>query len=452
LTQSTVAPLRRALPAAERQLAGFADLVEQARDPFEPEWVRALREAGADFFADVGLPTARDEEWRFTPLRGLATIPFTVAAAAPALTRDDLAPFLLGRDWPTIVLVNGRYAPELSSAAPGEVVFSSLRDAVRRTDATLRTVLGHDANPRSSAFAAVNAALFTDGVWIDVPVGAHVAHPLHIVHLVAGAADQTIVAPRVAVRAGRGSRCMVIESYVHLTRADAAAPQYLTAAVTEIALDEDARVEHIRIQHEASAAWHVGTTAVAQQARSHYRAFTLDLGGKLSRHDLRTRHHGSGVETLLYGVYLGHDAQLIDNHTAIHHDHPNCNSWEVYKGVLTDASHAVFNGKVLVKPEAQKTDAKQTNRNLLLSDRARVDTKPQLEIFADDVKCTHGATVGRLDEQQRYYLQTRGIAGRLAQVLLITAFVGEVLAEVTEPQVRAQLDALVHARLETMIA
>ena len=219
----------------------------------------------------------------------------------------------------------------------------------------------------------------------------------------------------------------------------------------EIVVGDGARLEHIRVQNESRDAWHLGFTGVTQERDSHYRACTLDLGGKLSRHNLHARLGGTNVETLLYGLYLARGEQLVDNHTAIFHDHPNCNSWEVYKGVLAEKAHGVFNGKVFVKPEAQKTDAKQTNRNLLLSDTARIDTKPQLEIFADDVKCTHGATVGKLNEQQRFYLRTRGIAGREAEVMLITAFVSEVLSEILQPQARESIAALVAAEMDALI-
>ena len=206
-------------------------------------------------------------------------------------------------------------------------------------------------------------------------------------------------------------------------------------------------VEHSRIQRESESAYHVGLTEIAQARDSHYRSFTLSMGGALARHDLRARLQDENVECLLYGLYLGRGDQLVDNHTVIRHEHPNCRSWEVYKGILDDRSHAVFNGKVFVTPEAQKTDAKQTNRNLLLSDTARVDTKPQLEIFADDVKCTHGATVGRLDEIAFFYMQSRGIPRDEAQQLLIYAFAAEVVTEVASLPVREALDRLIHQRL-----
>jgi Fe-S cluster assembly protein SufD len=233
-----------------------------------------------------------------------------------------------------------------------------------------------------------------------------------------------------------------VESYVSL-----GAATYFTNAVTEVVVAEDAWVEHSRIQRESEAAYHIGCTQVEQARDSYYRSFTLAMGGAIARHDLRARLGAENVETLLYGLYLARGDQLVDNHTVIYHDQPNCRSWEVYKGILDGRSHAVFNGKVLVQPEAQKTDAKQTNRNLLLSDGAKVDTKPQLEIFADDVKCTHGATVGRLDETAYFYLQSRGIPRAAARQLLTYAFAAEVVGEVDSVPVREALDRLIRQRL-----
>ncbi|MFL5515434.1 MAG: Fe-S cluster assembly protein SufD, partial [Gemmatimonadales bacterium] len=206
-------------------------------------------------------------------------------------------------------------------------------------------------------------------------------------------------------------------------------------------------LEHTRIQRESERAFHVGLTHVDQQRDSHYRSFTLAMGAALARHNLHVRLNDENVETLMYGLYLTRGEQVADNHTAIYHDRPNCRSWEVYKGVLDDRSRAVFNGKVFVQPEAQKTNAKQTNRNLLRSDQAKVDTKPQLEIFADDVKCTHGATVGRLDDIGLFYARSRGIPAAAAERLLTYAFAAEVIDEVALEPVRRELDRLVLERL-----
>jgi Fe-S cluster assembly protein SufD len=236
-----------------------------------------------------------------------------------------------------------------------------------------------------------------------------------------------------------------VESYVTV----APVSTYWNNPVTEVSLGANAWLEHTRIQRESEQAYHIGFTHVDQQRDSHYRSFSMAMGGALARHNLHARLNDQNVETLLYGLSLTRGEQVVDNHTAIFHDHPNCRSWEVYKGVLDGRSRAVFNGKVFVKPEAQKTDAKQTNRNLLLSDTAKVDTKPQLEIFADDVKCTHGATVGQLDDIALFYARSRGIPASEAQRLLTYAFAAEVMAEVSLDPVRQELERLLRERLGT---
>ena len=236
----------------------------------------------------------------------------------------------------------------------------------------------------------------------------------------------------------------MIESYVTLVPEGV----YWTNPVTEVAAAEGSWLEHTRIQRESERAYHVGLTQVNQRRDSHYRSFSMAMGGAMARHNLHVRLNDENIETLMYGLYITRGEQVVDNHTAIYHDQPNCRSWEVYKGVLDGRSRAVFNGKVFVKPEAQKTDAKQTNRNLLLSDGAKVDTKPQLEIFADDVRCTHGATVGRLDDVALFYARSRGVPHAEAERLLTYAFAAEVIEEVALEPVRRELDRLVLERLE----
>jgi Fe-S cluster assembly protein SufD len=252
--------------------------------------------------------------------------------------------------------------------------------------------------------------------------------------------------PRTLVLVGAGARAQLVESYVTL----APGISYLQNPVTEVVVGAGAWVEHARIQRESEAAYHVAMTHVEQDRDSHYRSFSLAMGGAIARHDLHARLGAPNVESLLYGLYVAHGDQLVDTHTAIFHDHPDCRSWEVYKGLLDDRSRGVFNGKIYVKPEAQKTDAKQTNRALLLSDSASIDTKPQLEIFADDVKCTHGAAVGQIDEQAFFYLQARGIPRAAARRVLTYAFAAEVLLEVASEPVRAALDRVVRERLDRL--
>jgi Fe-S cluster assembly protein SufD len=266
---------------------------------------------------------------------------------------------------------------------------------------------------------------------------------VHFVYLTTADAEGVAIHPRNLIVVERGARAAVIESYVTLVPDGL----YWTNPVTEVAAAAGSWLEHTRIQRESERAYHVGLTQVNQQRDSHYRSFSMAMGAALARHNLHVRLNDENIETLMYGLYLTRGDQVVDNHTAIFHDQPNCRSWEVYKGVLDGRSRAVFNGKVLVQPAAQKTDAKQTNRNLLLSDLAKVDTKPQLEIFADDVKCTHGATVGRLDDTALFYARSRGIPQDSAERLLTYAFAAEVIEEVALEPVRDELDRLVLDRL-----
>ena len=326
---------------------------------------------------------------------------------------------------------------------PPSVTVTSVAEAIRTDLPLLRTHLSRHAPVEGSPFTAFNAAAFRDGGVVHVPAGHDLTSPVHLVFVTTPEAAGTAIHPRNLIVVERGARASVIESYVTLAEGES----YWTNPVTEVAAAAGSWLEHTRLQRESERAYHVGLTQVDQQRDSHYRSFTLAMGAALSRHNLHVRLNDENIETLMYGLYLTRGEQVADNHTAIYHDRPNCRSWEVYKGVLDDRSRAVFNGKVFVQPEAQKTDAKQTNRNLLRSDLAKVDTKPQLEIFADDVRCTHGATVGRLDDTGLFYARSRGIPAAAAERLLTYAFAAEVIDEVALEPVRLELDRLVLERL-----
>jgi Fe-S cluster assembly protein SufD len=300
--------------------------------------------------------------------------------------------------------------------------------------------------PSATPFTALNTALAREGAVVRVEAKATPSAPIHLLFVTTPAAEGAAIHPRTVIIVEDGARVQLIESYVALE----GRPRYWTNAVTELAIGDGAWVEHSRIQRESEAAYHVGFSHVSQGRESHYRSFSFAMGGAIARHDLHTRLGAPNTEALLYGLYVGRHEQLIDNHTTIHHDQPDCRSWEVYKGILDDRAHGVFNGKIYVTPEAQKTDAKQTNRALLLSDGARIDTKPQLEIFADDVKCTHGATVGQLDPLASFYLRSRGIPKSAAERLMVYAFAAEVLNEVASEPVRNGLDQVVRDRLSTV--
>lgn len=414
-----------------------------------PEWLEPVRRAGMERFARTGFPTSRDEEWRFTPVGPIAQGSWRPAARARAITRDELKPFIFGHpEWTNLVFVNGVFDEALSSIgvlAPGLRV-GSLAEALRSDGAFLAAHLGRHAPLESSPFTALSTAFIREGGLVHVPANTDVTRPVHLVFVTTKEAGGSVSHPRNLIVVERGARASVIESYVTL---DPGAT-YWTNAVTEVVAGANSWLEHTRIQRESERAYHTGATHVDQQRDSHYRSFSMAMGGALARHNLHVRLNDENIETLMYGLYLSRGEQVVDNHTAIYHDQPNCRSWEVYKGVLDDRSRAVFNGKVFVKPEAQKTDAKQTNRNLLLSDHARVDTKPQLEIFADDVKCTHGATVGRLDELALFYARSRGVPAAEAQRLLTYAFAAEVIEEVALEPVRDELERLVRERLGTL--
>jgi Fe-S cluster assembly protein SufD len=413
-----------------------------------PEWLEPVRRAAADRFGATGFPTAKDEEWRFTPVGPIAHTRWRPTPGVPTtVPADRLTPFNFGHpEWTTLVFVNGAYSEALSRIAdlPRGVRVGSLAEALRGDGQALEAHLTRHAPFDGSPFTALNTAGFRDGGVLHVPAGLDLERPVHFVYVTTEEAEGIAIHPRNVIVVERGARASVIESYVTL----APGGVYWTNPVTEVAAGAGSWLEHTRIQRESERAYHVGLTHVDQQRDSHYRSFSMAMGGALARHNLHVRLNDENIETLMYGLYITRGDQVVDNHTAIFHDQPNCRSWEVYKGVLEGRSRAVFNGKVFVQPVAQKTDAKQTNRNLLLSDLAKVDTKPQLEIFADDVRCTHGATVGRLDDTALFYARSRGVPLDAAERLLTYAFAAEVIDEVALQPVREELDRLVLERLE----
>jgi Fe-S cluster assembly protein SufD len=414
-----------------------------------PEWLEPIRRAAMERFAATGFPHPRHEEWRFTPIAPIAQATWRHGGigGAEEIAREQLAEFVFGHEeWCTLVFVNGEYAPGLSSAgalAEG-VVATSLADALRNGGDLLQRHLAHYARIEESPFTALNTAFLRDGGLIHVPAGVDLSRPVNLVFVTTADAAGAVIHPRNLIIVERNARASLIESYVTL----APGTRYWTNPVTEVWTGPNSWVEHTRIQRESEAAYHVATTEAEVARDGHYRSFSMAMGAALARHNLNARLADQYSEALLYGLYITHGEQLVDTHTVLYHDHANCRSWEVYKGILDGRSHAVFNGKVFVKPEAQKTDAKQTNRNLVLSDHAKVDTKPQLEIFADDVKCTHGATVGRLDDIALFYARSRGVPQEAAERLLTYAFAAEVIEEVALEPVRDELDRLVLERLE----
>ena len=396
--------------------------VEQFRD-VGPASLAAERRAGIEHFASTGFPTRKDEDWHFTSVAGIAETDWTVLRDASGQVQlDDITPFLMGLDAPRLVFVNGRYAPALSTRR--------LQDA-----ATVDKWLTRLAPPTRDAFTALNTAFMTDVAVVHVSKVEE--KPIHILYVTDSEAAKGATNPRTLIVAEPHAQATIIESYVAIGDAT-----YFTNAVTEIQVADNARLDHYRIERESDRAYHIGTTEVRQGRDSRYHSFSFATGGALARVNLYTVLGGENSEALMNGLYMLDGTQHIDHQTRIEHAAPHCASREVYKGIMDDASHGVFNGKVYVHPEAQKTDGKQTNNNVLLSETAQADTKPQLEIFADDVKCTHGATVGRLDEISLFYLRSRGIGVEQAKTLLTYAFAADVLERIDQPEVRDALEAL----------
>ena len=400
-----------------------------------PAWLRASREDAMRRFAANGFPSTRHEDWRFTNISPIADTEF--ASDGPQPTPAQIASFLFPEANPLVaVIAGGRFSPSLSSleGVPKGVVIGSLAEAVRGggTAETLTTLAQGD-----HPFAWLNTGLFEDGVFVHVAAGVVLERPIQIHVASEAGTDPVATHPRVLIVADDNSQASVIESY-----GGPEGQTYFTNAITEIAVGAGAVVHHVKVQRESRKAFHVSGTFATLQRGSVFSSHSISFGGAIVRNDITALLDGEGAEATLNGLYLADGDRLVDNHTVIDHAKAHCPSHEVYKGVLGGKARAVFNGKIFVRQDAQKTNAKQTNKALLLSDDAQINTKPQLEIFADDVKCTHGAAIGQLDEDALFYLRARGISRLDAQHFLIRAFAGEVLQGVKPAAIRDRLERL----------
>jgi Fe-S cluster assembly protein SufD len=405
-----------------------------------PSSVQSMREAAFDAFRRLGFPTTKNEDWHYTSVAPIVEHDFLhITTASGDVQPRALAPFTFGQDeWHMLVFVNGRHSPELSriGALPRGVRVMDLQRAWRDAP-ELVDQLAHITNYDDRAFTALNTAFMHDGAVVRIERDVKVEQPIHLLFVTDAVAAKAMMHPRNLIVVGRHAKATVIESYVSLSDA-----VYFTNAVTEVAVGEGATLHHYKMQREGMRAFHVGTIDAHQARDSHYQSFSLAIGGSLTRTNVYTTLDGEGCGSTLNGLYMLDGEQHCDHQTMIVHAQPNCYSRELYKGVLDGQSHGVFNGKVYVDPIAQKTDGKQTNNTLLLSDKAKIDTKPQLEIFADDVKCTHGATVGRLDEQALFYMKSRGVSRALARRLLTYAFAADVLETIEQNSVREELERM----------
>jgi Fe-S cluster assembly protein SufD len=408
-------------------------------------WLPRLRKVAQERFDVLGIPKPTDEDWRHTNVQALAAFAATLSAPTSA-SAGLLDAFPLASTLPCrAVLLNGRYDANLSVLAelPAGMRVTSLAAALLSTPEALEPHLGRAAAFDEAPFVALNTARFADGVVVTVDADVDAVVPLHIVHVAHPGSAPATSHPRTLVVAGSGSRVTVVESFAAL-----GSGEYLTNAVTEIVAGANAHVSHVKIQSEGLEGWHVATVAGHQARGAQLVSHNVSLGARLARNDIGSRLDGDGAECQLYGFYLVDGKQHVDNHTWLDHAMPHCPSWELYKGLLAGRSRAVFNGRIMVRKDAQKTDAKQSNKNLILGDEAIVSTRPQLEIFANDVKCTHGATIGRLDEESLFYLRTRGIGKDEARNVLIRAFADDVIDKIPVTVVRDAIVDGLHHRLE----
>jgi len=427
-------------------LSNFAGLHEKLGR--NGHWLRDTREKAIARFNELGFPTTKLEEWKYTNVAPLARIPFEAAQfARDTLTREQLKGLFLAEaafaeNCSRLVFVNGRFSQELSSPDLCErIIATSLAEAIDSESTAVKAHLARYASYEGQAFVALNTAFIEDGAFIEIPSGVTIETPIHLL-FVSAATEPVASHPRSLIVVGDNSQVRIIETYVGL-----ADDVYLTNAVTEIVAGENSVVEHYKLQDESLEAFHISTVQVHQARNSVVTSHSISFGGKLTRNDVKAVLDGEGAECTLNGLYVTGDTQHVDNHTVIDHAKPHGLSRELYKGILCDRSSAVFNGSIVVRKDSQKTDARQSNKNLLLSADATINSKPQLEINADDVKCTHGTSIGHPDEDSIYYLRSRGIGQREAQAVLTYGFANDVLNRMNLEGLRVRLECALISRL-----
>lgn len=430
-----------------RYLSAF-DAFEHNGGSRGPGWIREVRKEAIDTFARLPFPSSRDEEWKYTQVNSITRFPFEPVFECPLRESiaQDLDRFLFGqKQWNRLVFVNGHCHRELSAtpSLPAGVTLSSLSETLDEDPAIVQRHLARHANYHQNIFTALNTAFIRDGVYFHVPSNTMVAEPILLIFISTSGAPCVISQPRNLYLLERGSRATVIEHYVSL-----AEDQYFTNVVTETVVGESARLSHYKIQRESYNAYHVSTRRVRQKRDSAYSSCTVSIGSELARENVDVLLDAEGCTSSLNGLYTVSGRQHSDNLVMIDHAKPHSTSRQLFKGILDGNSRAVFKGKVLVRRDAQHTDAQQTNRNLVLSEGAEVDTMPQLEIYADDVKCSHGDTVGQLEEDALFYLRSRGMGLESARRLLTYGFATEVIDSIEVEAVKAELHELMLARLQ----
>lgn len=432
------------MSAASSPIEHFQSEFNRLSSEFNNDPLRAKREAALARFSESGLPTTRVEEWKYTDVRPLTKRNFSIAAGNGVTAQRIASLRFAEQGYHELVFVNGRFDAGLSrvdNLVEG-VRLQSLAEVMQEPEVAKQ--IGRPLNESvTSAFTELNTAFLRDGAWLDIPDGIELDTPIVLLYLDTAADEPTVCHPRTVIRLGRGAVATIVESYIGLD----SQTQNLTNAVTEIELADGARMDHYRIQQENNSGFHIGRVDVLQGRDTHYESHSIALGGSLVRTDINTQLAATGACAILNGLYMTDGHQHIDHHTRIDHLVPHTRSEEYYRGVLDNHSRGVFNGKIIVHPDAQKTDSQMSNANLLLSKQAEVKTKPELEIYADDVKCSHGATVGQLDEDSLFYLRSRAIDEATARNLLTYAFASDVVQRIRLQPIRARLEHIVLGKL-----
>lgn len=409
-------------------------------------WLLDQQSAAIETFRQYGFPSPRLEEWKYTDVLPMLKRDFRLSTATDLTINHSLleAARFAGLDTDELVFINGHSvsAPTRSETAATGILLMPLRQALATHSDLVRQHLNRYADPHKNGFSALNTAFIQDGAAIIIPDGTTLEKPVHLVYLSDNRQTSFACNPRNLLILGKHSRATIIETYIGTDEVE-----YFTNTTTEISLDEGADLEHYKLQHEGEQGFHIGNMQVNQKRDSRFLSHSISLGAKLARNDIDVRLPESGAEVILNGLYMADRTQHVDNHTRIDHLSPHTGSNETYRGVLAGHSRGVFNGKVIVHKDAQKTSAHQSNANLLLSNTAEVDTKPELEIYADDVKCSHGATIGRLDENMLFYLRTRAIDADIAKSLLIFAFAEDVISRIQLTPIRNRLEHKVAGHL-----
>ena len=412
-----------------------------SRTASQPRWLQSLRQDAFARFSETGFPTTHDEDWRFTNVAAVANTAFELAGPE-TVSREQLAPFGASQFASHLVFINGLFSQELSAVAalPKGVTVGSLAAQLKSDPASVEQHLGRYLNTQRDPFAALNTAFIEDGVFVYVPRGVVVENPIYVLYITVPGATPTMNHPRNLIIADENSQVTVAEDYVSLGEGTS-----FSNAATELVAGDNASVAHYMVVREGDQAYNFSTLRIQQGRHANVATHSLLLSGALVRNNVHPVLAGEGSECLINGLFMANGRQHMDNYMLVEHASPHCDSRQFYNGILNGQSHGVFHGRIIVHKDAQKTDAKQTNRNLLLSDDAQIDTKPQLEIYADDVKCTHGATIGQFDDNALFYLRSRGLAEAAARHVLLLAFANECLNRMNSPQLRDHLEKMVVA-------